>query len=121
MLLLFNIFETDLKQRVRNASPTMIKALYLSLLLAKNTKNIVIHDFIRGEEKEFELTFNRVLLQLKEEGKAILYITDDVFYAYRIADRVSFIKNGYLLPSEPIESKDLKELDTMEVYKHYLL
>jgi len=121
MLLLFNLFEEDLKKKVRHANPVDIKLLYLSILLAIDYNNIVINDFIRGEEKEFELKFNRVLLQMKREGKAILYLTGDIFYAYRIADKVSFLKNGYLVPAEPIESKDLKELDAMAVYKKYLI
>jgi ABC-2 type transport system ATP-binding protein len=120
ILLLFNIFEEDLKKKMRHAHPVDYKIVCLALLLGKGHDNIVINDFIRGEEKEFELKFNRVLLQLKKEGKAILYLTGDIFYAYRIADKVSFIKNGYLVPAEPIESKDLKELDAMEVYKKYL-
>ena len=121
MLLLFNLFEEDLNKKVRHADAVEIKMLYISLLLSKDCNNIVINDFIRGEEKEFELKFNRVLLQMKKEGKAILYLTGDIFYAYRIADKVSFLKNGYLVPAEPILSKDLKELDAMEVYKKYLV
>lgn len=121
ILLLFNRFEEDLKKRVRHSDLVDIKLLYLSTLLAKDCNNIVINDFIRGEEREFGLKFNRVLLQMKEEGKAILYLTGDIFYAYRIADKVSFLKNGYVVPAEPIVSKDLKELDAMAVYKKYLV
>jgi ABC-2 type transport system ATP-binding protein len=120
ILLMFNIFERDLKLKVRDSEPTIYKIISLSLLLAKGYRNIVITDYIRGEDKELELSFNRLLLQLKKEGKAILYMTGDIFYAYRIADRVSFIKNGFLMPAEPIASKDLKELDAMAVYKKYL-
>ncbi|MCP5053267.1 MAG: hypothetical protein GY940_39240 [bacterium] len=120
ILLLFNLFADDLKKKVRHCDPVDFKAFYLSLLLAKGHNNIVINDFIRGEERAFELKFNRVLEQMKKEGKAILYLTGDVFYAYRIADRVSFLKNGYLVPAEPILSKDFGELDAMDVYKKYL-
>ena len=120
MLLLFNCFEEDLRIKVRHADPARIRMVYLSLLLARDNTNIVVNDFIRGEERDLELKFNHVLLELKKQGKAILYLTGDIFYAYRIADRVSFIKNGYLVPDGPILAKDFKELDAMAVYKKYL-
>ena len=119
-LLIFNLFADDLNKKVRYCSITDFKAFYLSLLLAQDQTNIIINDFVRGEDKAFELKFNGLLQELKKEGKAILYLTGDVFYAYRIADRVSFLKNGYLVPSEPIISKDFEELNAMDVYKKYL-
>ncbi len=121
ILLLFNLFDEDLNKKIRHCDPMDFKAFYLSLLLAKDWTNIIINDYIRGEERAFELKFNRVLIQMKNEGKAILYLTGDIFYAYRIADRVSFLKNGYLVPAEPIISRDFEELDPMEVYKKYLI
>jgi len=120
ILLLFNLFDVNLKNKIRSCSVLDFKAFYVSLLLAQEHSNIVINDFIRGEEKAFELKFNRVLKQLKKESKSILYLTNDIFYAYRIADRVSFLKNGHIVPAEPIVSKDFEELDPNEIYKKYL-
>jgi ABC-type multidrug transport system ATPase subunit len=120
ILLNFDLIGDHLNKKVRHCSLAEFKAFYLSLLLAKDNTNIIINDFIRGEEKSFELKFNRLLQQLKEKGKAILYLTGDIFYAYSIADRVSFLKNGNLVPKEPIVSKDFEELDAMDVYRKYL-
>ena len=120
ILLHFDLFEKDLNQKIKNCDPIDFKAVYLALCLANNHTNIVINDFIRGEDKDFELKFNRLLEDLKKEGKAILYLSTDIFYAYQVADRVSFIKHGLVMPDTPIISDDLEEMDIMTLYKKYL-
>lgn len=61
-----------------------------------------------------------MLKEKAKEGKAILYLTQDLFYAYQLADRALFIKNGYLMPENPIHYDDLKEMDIMKLYNLYL-
>ena len=120
ILFKFDLFEKDLKKKIKLVDPFDFKAVYLALSVANDHKNIVIHDFINEGEKEFELRFNRLLKEIKKEGKAILYLTGNIFYSYRIADRVSFLKDGFLMPSDPIESEDLQEMDMMTLYKKFL-
>ena len=96
-LLVCNFHERQLKKMVRDLAPEIFKQVYLAVCLAGDSPNIVINDFIRGAEKSFELKFNKLLLQKKAAGRAILYLGSDIFYASEIADRVGFIKNGRLL------------------------
>lgn len=120
ILFQFNLFEKDLNIKIKNSNLIDFKAVYLAISLMNDENNIVINDFIRGEDKEFELKFNILLEEMKQKDKAILYLTENIFYAYNIADRVSFIKNGNLMPAEPIISKHLKEMDMMTLYRKYL-
>ena len=116
----FDLFERDLRRKIKHVDPFDFKAVYLALSIANDHRNIVIYDFIDEGEKEFESRFNKLLMDIKAQGRAILYLTGNIFYAYRIADRVSFIKDGFLMPSDPIVSDDLKEMDMMTLYKKYL-
>lgn len=119
-LLNFNLYGKKLKKKIKNVYPEDFKATYLAISLANDYQNIVIYDFVRGEEKAFELNFNRLLREKVKEGKAIFYLTQDLFYACQIADRVIFMKNGYLMPENPIPYEDLKEMDVMKLYNQYL-
>jgi ABC-2 type transport system ATP-binding protein len=113
-LLVCNFHERHLKRKVRELSPEIFKQVYLAACLAPDRGNIVINDFIRGAEKSFELKFNKLLLQQKAKGRAILFLGEDIFYASEIADRVGFIKNGHLLFEA--EAAELKEMDIKDLY-----
>jgi ABC-type multidrug transport system ATPase subunit len=119
-LLIFNLFENRLKNKIKHVSHEDFKAVCLALSLSEDYPNIIFYDFVRGEDKEFEMSFNQLVKEKLGEGKAILYLTQDLFYTCQIADRVSFIKNGYLMPEKPILYEDLKEMDVMKLYKQYL-
>lgn len=119
-LLFFNLFEKNLKNKIKYTDASIFKAVYLAVLLANDYRNIIFFDFLRGEGKDFEINFNRLLREKVKEEKAILYLTQDLFYAYQVADRVNFIKNGYLMPDSPIAYEDLKEMDVMKLYQQYL-
>ena len=84
-LLVCNFHERHLKKMVRDLAPETFKQAYLAVCLAAESGNIVINDFIRGAEKSFELKFNKLLLQKKAQGRAILFLGSDIFYA--VGDR----------------------------------
>ena len=117
-LLVCNFNESHLKRKVRDLAPDVFMQAYLAVCLADDSRNLVINDFIRGAEKGFELKFNKLLLQKKAQGRAILYLGSDIFYASEIADRVGFIKNGRLLFEA--DATDLKEMDLKDLYLKFL-
>ena len=120
ILIKLNVGEDLLGKRLRDVDDDVFCKLVLSVLLAIPAPNLVFNDLIHGEKKAYELEFNKLLVKRRDEGHAILYLTDDIFYALHIADRVSFIKRGHLLPREPIPSGDLEEMDLMRLYRKYL-
>lgn len=117
-LLVCNFHERHLKKKIRELAPEIFKQVYLAACLASERGNIVINDFIRGAEKGFELKFNKLLLQQKAQGRAILCLGGDIIYASEIADRVGFIKNGHLLFEA--DASELKDMDIKGLY-HKLL
>jgi len=117
-LLLCNFHERLLKKRARDLAAEEFQQVYLALCLAGREANVVIHDFIRGAGKGFEMKFNKLLLQRKAQGQSILYLGSDIFYASQIADRVGFVKNGRLLFEA--EAEDLKEMDIKGLYLQFL-
>lgn len=117
-LLVCNFHERQLKKKARDLAPEIFKQVYLAVCLADDRRNLVINDFIRGAAKGFELKFNKLLLQKKAQGRAILYLGSDIFYASEIADRVGFIKNGRLLFEA--DAADLREMDIKDLYLKFL-
>lgn len=116
-LLVGDFHERQLKKKVRDLAPETFKLAYLAACLAAGSTNIVINDFIRGAEKSFELKFNKLLLQKKAAGHAVLFLGNDIFYASEIADRVGFIKNGRLMFE--VSAADLKEMDIKDLYSKF--
>jgi ABC-type multidrug transport system ATPase subunit len=117
-LLVGNFHERHLKKMVRDLAPDSFKLVYLAACLAADNGNIVINDFIKGAEKKFELKFNKLLLRKKKEDGSILCLSNDIFYASEIADRVGFIKNGHL--TFEADANDLKEMDIKGLYLKFL-
>lgn len=117
-LLVLSFHEGQLRRKVRDLSPEAFQQVYLAACLAPERRNIVINDFIRGVGKGFELKFNKLLLQQKDRGRAILGLGSDIFSASEVADRVGFIKEGRLL-FEAVAS-DLKEMDLKDLYRKFL-
>jgi ABC-type Na+ transport system ATPase subunit NatA len=108
----------NLQKKVRDLPPEIFRQVYLALCLARDEPNIVINDFIKGTEKSLEMKFNKLLLQKKAAGQAILYLGNDIIYAAEIADRVGFIKNGHLLFEA--EAVDIKDMDIKDLYYKFL-
>jgi ABC-2 type transport system ATP-binding protein len=117
-LVRMNFSERDLKKRVREVEMDVFKMVYLAVEFARDRPNVVIHDFCRGGEKNFEFRFDRLLVRKRDEGKAILYLTEDIFYAAQIADRIGFIKRGQLLFEATAD--DLREMDIQQLHTRFL-
>ena len=117
-LIRMNFSERDLKKRVRDVKADILRMVYLAVEFAREKSNIVIHDFCKGVEKNFELKFDRLLVRKRDEGKAILYLTGDIFYAAQIADSIGFIKRGQF-PFEATAA-DLREMDIQQLHLKFL-
>ncbi len=117
-LMVLNFNESNLRKKVRDMTPEILKQVYLALTLAPDQPNIVINDFIKGTEKSLEMKFNKLLWQKKIAGRAILYLGNDIIYAAEIADQVGFIKNGHLLFEA--DAADIKDMDIKDLYYKFL-
>lgn len=89
------------------------RRLLFNLKQLKRSKNYVMRDFTKGMPLDFILEFKKRIHQLKAAGSSVLYISDDVFFAPEIGDRIGFMKKGKLLlelKAAPMKKMSLKEL-----------
>lgn len=117
-LLVLSFHEGQLRRKVRDLRPEAFQQVYLAACLAPERRNVVINDFIRGAGKGFEIKFNKLLLQQKDQGRAVLGLGSDIFSASEVADRVGFVKGGRLLFEAG--ASDLKDMDLKDLYLKFL-
>lgn len=101
------------RQRLSDLDEPERRRLLFSVARLTSSRNIVIHDLAKGMPVDFILEFKEGIRQLKQKGTSIFYISDDVFFASEIGDRVGFVKRGKLLlelPGSKVRRMDLKEL-----------
>jgi len=92
--------------------------ILFALAQLKKGKNYIVHDFARGMPLDFNLKFKKSLARLKKEGCSILYLSDDVFFAPEIGDRIGFMKKGKLLLE--LKASKMKKMSLRELYFQFL-
>lgn len=101
------------KEKFNDLEESERRRLLFSVAQVVSCQNIVIHDLAKGMPVDFILEFKENIRRLKQNGISIFYISDDVFFAPEIGDRVGFVKKGKLLlelPGAKVRRMDLKEL-----------
>lgn len=87
--------------------------ILLDLARLKGCKNFIIHDLAKGMAPEFITSLRDKIAQMKREGCSILYLSDDVFIAPEIGDRIDFVKGGLQvsqMTAHKMQREDLKDL-----------
>jgi ABC-type Na+ transport system ATPase subunit NatA len=92
--------------------------ILFSLARLKKSKNYIIWDFVRGMPLDFVLEFKKRVHQLKRKGCSILYLSDDVFFASEIGERIGFLKKGKLLLE--LKASNMKRMRLKELYYQFL-
>ncbi len=69
-----------------------------ALAQLKGSSVYMIHDLAKGMPIDFITDLKEQLKRLKEEGAAILYLSNDVLLATKIGDRVTYLLNDPSLP-----------------------
>jgi ABC-type Na+ transport system ATPase subunit NatA len=92
--------------------------ILFALAQLKKSKNYLVHDFARGMPLDFNLEFKKNLARLKKQGCSILYLSDDVFFAPEIGDRIGFMKKGKLLLE--LKASKMKKMSLQELYFQFL-
>jgi len=94
------------------------RRILFSLARLKGSNNYVIRDFVKGMPLDYNLEFKKNIRRLKKEGASILYLSDDVFLAPEIGDRIGFMKKGKLLLE--LKAARMKNLSLKELYFQFL-
>jgi len=111
--------EPAFEQRVKKFSKGMKQKLGIAIAIIKNAPIILLDEPTSGLDPKSAAEFMNLLLELRDQGKAIFMSTHDIFRARAFADRVAIMKQGKLL--KILTKKDLEEVDLEEIYLNYMM
>ena len=106
--------EKALKMRLKHFSKGMRQKLGIAIAFIKDPPAILMDEPTSGLDPTSALEFLDQLRRLRDQGKAILMTTHDIFRAKLIADRVGIMKQGRLVAIR--EKQDFKHADLEEIY-----
>ncbi|NLX06043.1 MAG: ABC transporter ATP-binding protein [Phycisphaerae bacterium] len=110
--------ENAYNRRVRGFSKGMRQRLGIAIAILKNAELIVLDEPTSGLDPKGGYEFLEIVGGLREEGKAILMSSHDIFRAKAIADRVAIMSRGKIL--EVIDRDRLADVDLQQIYLEYM-
>ena len=105
-------------KRLRGYSKGMRQKCGLAIAILKDAAAILLDEPTSGLDPKAGLEFIRLLEDLREEGKAILMSTHDLFRAKEVADRLGIMNRGVLMAERRRE--ELEHEDLEQVYVSYM-
>ena len=108
--------EKALTMRLKNFSKGMRQKLGIAIALIKDPPAIIMDEPTSGLDPTSANEFLSQLRKLRENGKAILMTTHDIFRAKQIADRVGIMKQGRLVATR--KRDEFKHADLEAIYIH---
>ncbi len=110
--------EKAFEQRVKNFSKGMRQKLGISIAVIKDASAVLLDEPTAGLDPKAATEFLEIMAELKNEGKAILMSTHDIFRAKEIGDRVGIMKEGRLVMERTRE--ELQYEDLVKIYIDYM-
>jgi ABC-2 type transport system ATP-binding protein len=110
--------DNALHRRVGGFSKGMRQRLGIAIAILKQAELIVLDEPTSGLDPKGGFEFMQIVKQLKQEGRAILMSSHDIFRAREIADSVGIMRNGAML--EVINRDRLSGVDLERVYLEYM-
>jgi ABC-2 type transport system ATP-binding protein len=105
-------------KRLRGFSKGMRQKCGLAIAILKDAPAILLDEPTSGLDPKAGLEFVSLLEDLREEGKAILMSTHDLFRAKEVADRIGIMNNGVLVAERTRE--ELRNENLEEIYVSYM-
>ena len=110
--------EKAYEQRVKEFSKGMRQKLGIAIAMIKDAPAILLDEPTAGLDPKAGAEFLNLLKRLKQQGKAILMSTHDIFRSKEIADRVGIMKEGKLVMQRTRE--ELAHEDLQKLYLDYM-
>ena len=107
--------ETAARRRAAAYSKGMRQKVGIAIALAKNAGALLLDEPLSGLDPSAANGLCRSLLELKQQGRAILMATHDVFRAKEVGTRIGIMKSGRL-----VDVLDANALDAGEIERIYL-
>lgn len=100
-------------KKLRGFSKGMRQKCGIAIAILKDAPVILLDEPTSGLDPKAGMEFTKLLYDLKEEGKAILMSTHDIFRAKDIADTIGIMNQGNLviqMDRSQFENEDLEKL-----------
>jgi ABC-type uncharacterized transport system ATPase subunit len=111
----FHVQVSDLQYPVRMLSGGNLQRLLLAREIMSHPRLVIASYPARGLDISATEAVYRMLLDLCNEGTAVLLISEDLDELITLADRIAVIYNGEIVGVVPIEDADIEDLGTMMV------
>lgn len=105
-------------KKLRGFSKGMRQKCGIAVAILKNSPAILLDEPTSGLDPNAGLQFVKLLQELKDEGKAILMSTHDIFRAKEISDMIGIMKEGNLVMMKTNE--ELKNENLEKLYVQYM-
>lgn len=105
-------------RRLKGFSKGMRQKCGIAIAILRDAPAILLDEPTSGLDPKAAFEFIHLLLALREEGKAILMSTHDIFRAKRLADQVGIINEGRLVMQK--SRAELVDEDLEKLYVHYI-
>ncbi len=117
-LLRVGLAEDAHRKKVREFSKGMRQKCGIAIAILKDAPAILLDEPTSGLDPKAGYDFVRLLEVLRDEGKAILMSTHDIFRAKEIADTVAIMNHGKILLEEP--AANIADQDLEKLYLRYM-
>jgi len=118
VLLRVGLQEDAHNRRLKGFSKGMRQKSGIAIAILKDAPAILLDEPTSGLDPKAGREFMNLLENLRDEGKAILMSTHDIFRAKEIADTVGIMDGGRLIMQKKRE--ELKDADLEELYVKYM-
>jgi ABC-2 type transport system ATP-binding protein len=105
-------------KKLKEFSKGMRQKCGVAIAILKDAQVILLDEPTSGLDPQAGFEFISLIRSLRNEGKAILMSTHDIFRAKEISDTIGIMKEGRLVMKSSRE--ELKNKDLEELYMHYM-
>jgi ABC-2 type transport system ATP-binding protein len=110
--------EEAFEMKVKKLSKGMRQKVGLTIAIIKDAPNILLDEPTAGLDPKAAAELLKILAGQRDQGKAILMCTHDIFRAKAIANRVGIMKEGRLVMVRTYE--EFMEEDLEKIYMDYM-
>jgi ABC-2 type transport system ATP-binding protein len=105
--------EKAFDQRVKEFSKGMRQKLGIAIAIVKDAPALLLDEPTSGLDPKAGAEFLELLVELREQGKAILTSTHDIFRVRQVADRVGIMKEGRKVMERTREELQYENLEAL--------
>ncbi len=105
-------------RRVRTYSKGMRQKVGVAIALAKQAKALLLDEPTSGLDPKASNEFSELLLQLRNDGAAILMATHDLFRAKETGNRIGIMKSGRLV--QELSTDEVSHADVERIYLEHM-